>query len=244
MRVLAFIATLLLAVPVASKDLTDDQIGYVQSNTRAIFYHELGHALIDLLNIPIFGQEEDAADVLSVLMIDELFEEEAAEAIAYDVAYNFLSDASEVDELAFWDVHGLDEQRAYTFICIFYGYDVDTRDGFAEDFNLPEERAESCEEERELAQNSWGMVLDGIIEDQNPSGLTFAPIPIDLSPAETVLTDVVREEVADLERWVKLPAGLLVKVESCDEPNAFYDPSEQSITMCTEFADYLAKQVE
>ena len=40
-------------------------------DARTLF-HEFGHALIDVLGLPIFGQEEDAADVLSALMIGEL----------------------------------------------------------------------------------------------------------------------------------------------------------------------------
>ena len=38
------------------------------------------------MGLPIFGQEEDAADVLSIFLIDALYEEESAQQLAYDAA--------------------------------------------------------------------------------------------------------------------------------------------------------------
>ncbi|MBA4350919.1 MAG: hypothetical protein C0427_06690, partial [Rhodobacter sp.] len=49
-------------------DLTDAE-WHVRDVMLAIFYHELGHALIDVMQLPVLGLEEDAADVLSVVMI-------------------------------------------------------------------------------------------------------------------------------------------------------------------------------
>ena len=40
---------------------------FVTSNILSIFYHEIGHAIIDTLRLPVFGQEEDAANFLSIL---------------------------------------------------------------------------------------------------------------------------------------------------------------------------------
>ncbi|HYI71139.1 MAG TPA: DUF4344 domain-containing metallopeptidase, partial [Skermanella sp.] len=45
---------------------------FVLGNTVFILYHELGHALIDQLGLPVLGHEEDAADNLaSIMMIPE-----------------------------------------------------------------------------------------------------------------------------------------------------------------------------
>ncbi|MGR3634446.1 MAG: DUF4344 domain-containing metallopeptidase [Shimia sp.] len=50
-------------------DRIDDAIlAYVGSNLLGIFYQQLGHALIDILVRPIFGQEEDVADMLSIFL--------------------------------------------------------------------------------------------------------------------------------------------------------------------------------
>lgn len=220
------------------------QLDYVAANARAIFYHELGHALIDVLEVPVLGQEEDAADVLSVLMLDLIFEPETAEHIAYDVAHNFLADAQQTEELAFWDVHGLDEQRFYNFVCLHYGADVDGRDGIARDFELPEERAETCEEERELADSSWGVVLDQVVEAGRSGGIVIGDVSENLSEIQTAFVMAVTVEVEDLAGWLAWPSRMTVHLEYCDEANAFYDPDTGDITMCLEFADYLADQVE
>src|SRR4051812_6372549 len=42
---------------------------FVLGNTVFILYHELGHALIDLLGLPVLGHEEDAADNLASIMM-------------------------------------------------------------------------------------------------------------------------------------------------------------------------------
>ena len=56
--------------------------GFVASNLISVFYHELGHAVIDTMQVPIFGQEEDAAEVFSILLIDEKFDPKSAKIIA------------------------------------------------------------------------------------------------------------------------------------------------------------------
>ena len=77
----------LLSAPAQAED-ADPKADYVASNLVAIFYHELGHALIDQLDLPVLGKEEDAADILSVLLIDEVWEPEVAEDIVANTAYS------------------------------------------------------------------------------------------------------------------------------------------------------------
>ncbi|MEO0636816.1 MAG: DUF4344 domain-containing metallopeptidase, partial [Pseudomonadota bacterium] len=43
---------------------------FVASNVIGTFYHELAHAVIDVQSVAVLGQEEDAADVFSILLID------------------------------------------------------------------------------------------------------------------------------------------------------------------------------
>lgn len=73
----------LLASPVHSGD------DFVEANVIGILYHELGHAIIDIEEVPIFGQEEDVADVFSILLVDAIFETKASEDLAYEIALGF-----------------------------------------------------------------------------------------------------------------------------------------------------------
>ncbi len=209
---------------------------YVSSNIVSIFYHELGHAIIDKMSVPIFGQEEDAADVLSILMIDQVYDEESAEDIAYDAALGFLADAEQVEELAFWGVHGLGEQRFYNLICLFYGANPADRISFAEDLGLPEERADSCPEEYDQAIFSWGVVLDKMAALKGK--MIFE------GHVESLIGQVLAEEIAFLNGQLGFPDDFAVVLATCEEANAFYDPEAGSVTLCVEFETYLSRQYE
>lgn len=244
------IRTILTALFVASAcpvqaelrfDRTDeDTIAYVESNLLGIFYHELGHALIDILGLPIFGQEEDAADVLSVFLIDALYEEESAVQLAYDTAFGFLGEAEQTDEVLFWDVHGPDLQRYFNAVCIFYGANPEEREDVAEDLGLPEERAEYCPDEYDQANHSWGAALDEVAHFRGGNSLQIGDVEVDTDGG--VLTEeVIRAEVEALNAEFRLPETLIVSVIPCDVANAWYDPEAVEIVMCTEFADWLVE---
>ncbi len=215
----------------------DREDAFVEANLISIFYHELGHALIDHLGLPVFGQEEDAADVASILLINDQFDEPSAVDIAYDAAFGFLAEAeiaqSEGADVAYWDVHGPDEQRYYTLVCLFVGANPDERNDVAEDLGLPEERFETCEEEFELAQDSWGPVFDDLENEDAEGKLVFE------GTRDNLTADVVLAEVSALNDVFSYPDDIPVRVEHCGEANAFYDPSDGSITMCLEFEDHL-----
>ena len=205
---------------------------FVRSNVLAILYHEMGHALIDVLALPVFGQEEDAADVLSVLLIDAFYEEQEAADIIYDAAFGFLGEAQE-NEPAYWDVHGPDLQRYYTMICLFYGANPEAREDLARELGLPDERAETCEEEFDLASDSWGPVLDDIASEGGAQSMVYA------GPRDTLIGALMADEVAALNTDFVLPDRVDMVVEDCGEANGFYDPGIRRITICSELDGYL-----
>ena len=209
-RVMTCAALLLSILPfVARSDAAQDE--FVASNILAIFYHELGHAVIDVMDVPIFGQEEDAADVMAVLLIDWLFEEETAQAIAYDSAFGYLNEADHDGEIAWWDLHGPDEQRFYNHVCLFYGGNPEARDDLAADLGLPDERAETCPEEYDLAADSWGMVFDEMDRAGQGEPMTFIP---GTEKGSAFVNDILGEEVARMSEDIALPARIEVRVEA------------------------------
>lgn len=228
------LALTVLAAPAALADEAED--AFVQANVLGIFYHELGHAMIDVMQLPVFGQEEDAADVASILLIDWLFEPEVALDLAYYASFGFAVEAmirdTEGEDIAYWDTHGPDQQRLFNTVCIFYGANPDDREDFAADMGLPEDRADSCPEEFDLAWNSWGPVLDELSAgDGHPLEFT--------SDEDSDYADLVASEVEELNAIFSWPEPILVSVEPCDEPNAFYLPDERLVVMCSEFEPYL-----
>lgn len=237
-----FAASLALACP-AQANVDFDRTGeatlaFVESNLLGIFYHELGHALIDILGLPIFGQEEDAADVLSIFLIDAFYEEEAAVQIAYDAAFGFLGEAEVAPEIAFWDVHGPDLQRYYNTVCIFYGANPEEREDVALELGLPEERADYCPEEYDQAAASWGDAMDEIASPKGGNSIRIGDIEVETDGGQMTV-ELIEAEVEALNEEFRLPHKLHVSVIACGEANAYYDPEVREIVMCTEFADAL-----
>jgi hypothetical protein len=226
-----------LSHPVAASDAVD---AFVQGNVLGTLYHEIGHAMIDVLQLPVLGQEEDAADTLAVVLTHNLWEEEDARSVATATALSFLLTAGEGNEPAYWGVHGPDEQRFFNTVCLFYGADPDARADFAKENELPSERAEYCPEEFTLADESWGGLLADVelVEGVAPTASFRFVDPEDGSDVAALLAD----EVADLNTRFALPVTVTVRLEACDEANAFYDPADQSILICTEYVDYLTQQ--
>jgi Putative metallopeptidase len=113
-----------------------------------VFLHEVGHALFDLLRVPILGREEDAADQLAAYIMLQLGKEFARTTIV-GVAWMYAQDAqgTTIDRSAFADVHSLDAQRFYNVLCLAYGADPKLFADTVEKKHLPEDRAEGCADE-------------------------------------------------------------------------------------------------
>ena len=240
-RVINGLAALFLAlVPMplqADDSKADTQAGFVEANILSVFYHELGHAIIATEQLPVFGQEEDAADIFSALMITYFFDDETAVQLGGEAALGFWREAQarrqQTDEIAWWGVHGIDEQRFYTTVCILYGADPDNRQDFAHSLGLPEERAETCPEEFEQADSSWGEVIDTMIANSDGPEMVFS------DDDNTFAGEIIGEEIAYLNSEMRLSETVTVSIEACGEPNAFFDPADNTIVFCTEFEDYL-----
>lgn len=211
---------------------------FVEANLIAILYHELGHAIIDIEEVPIFGQEEDAVDVFSIFLIDLFYQDETALDLARDAAWGFEGEAILRDsEVTYWGVHGPDEQRYFNTVCLFFGADPVGRAGFAEEMGLPQERAEYCPDEYEQANASWGEV---VYELTGRPWETATVIYDGEIGADASLTEqIIGQEIALLSEDLVLSQPLSVVVENCGEANAFYDPNTVEIIICAEFEDHL-----
>ena len=60
-----------------------DTMQYVEGNVLATFYHEVGHALIDQLSLPVFAREEDAADSFALVLTEKIHNRTRAEQITW-----------------------------------------------------------------------------------------------------------------------------------------------------------------
>lgn len=116
--------------------------------TIEVFLHEVGHALFNLLRVPILGREEDAADQIAAYLMLHLDEDIARSAVA-GVAYMYGHEAQSQNPglKQFADVHGLSAQRFYNLLCMAYGAQPQRFAEVVEKGYLPESRAEGCADE-------------------------------------------------------------------------------------------------
>jgi hypothetical protein len=118
--------------------------------------HEVGHALVNVLDIPVTGREEDAVDQLAALVLVDNADD--GDLVAVN-GVRGLPDDGQLDDSAFSDEHALNGQRFYNILCLVYGQDPDAYADWAKDGTLPPERAERCPEEYEQTRAAWDRLL-------------------------------------------------------------------------------------
>ncbi|GMU44064.1 MAG: DUF4344 domain-containing metallopeptidase [Xanthomonadales bacterium] len=127
-----------------------------------VLFHEFGHALIDVLDLPITGREEDAVDQLAAWSLIDNAEGDAA-VLDAALSYYVSAEASDKEfyESDFADEHSLDSQRYYNLVCWVYGSDPDKHAHLVDEEWLPAERAERCPDEYQQIDRSWSRLLEG-----------------------------------------------------------------------------------
>ncbi|KMO41330.1 hypothetical protein VQ03_12975 [Methylobacterium tarhaniae] len=119
-----------------------------------VFLHEAGHALFDLLDVPVLGREEDAADQFAALVLLELPPAEARYAID-GITRLLLGQAAEEDaDILLADDHSLALQRLANLLCLAYGADRRAFGDLVGSRALPAFRAARCAAEYGLAAAS------------------------------------------------------------------------------------------
>ena len=157
-------------------DWTTEQNDYSTINViDHTFYHEMGHALIDIYELPITGPEESVADQFGAYMVLGFLEQEIAQDIMMDTAIDFWLAAEknpDLTESAFADTHGLNQQRFYDLACWAYGSDPDYNQYMWSTTDwIPENRLQWCEWEYETTMYAWNVLLAPFFKDFSPEFL-------------------------------------------------------------------------
>jgi putative metallopeptidase DUF4344 len=108
-----------------------------------VMLHEGGHAVFDMLDVPVFGREEDAADAMANFLALQ-FNKDVARTVVKGFAYLWRSVGNPKDWSEYADEHGTSAQRFYNALCTAYGGDPATFKEFVDKGWLPKERAENC----------------------------------------------------------------------------------------------------
>lgn len=141
----------------------DEQTSYTKmfDAVRFVFLHEIGHALIETYQLPITGNEEDAADrCSSFINIEELGDDGVKAVFAAADAFLIESKHSTADSRSMADEHLLQEQRFYNSLCMIYGSNTERYSMIVDEGYLPKERAVRCPSEYQRTVASWINLLE------------------------------------------------------------------------------------
>ena len=137
---------------------TQQQREAVEGAYSFIMMHEVGHALIHQLDLPVTGREEDAVDQLAAITLISSGEKGARAALNgvlalqdQDAAYGDADFAGE---------HSLGPVRLFNVMCWVYGSDTQKYAWLVAQGTLPRDRAVRCPGEYERMSKAWQRILE------------------------------------------------------------------------------------
>jgi putative metallopeptidase DUF4344 len=226
-----------------------DLVEFVVGNMLFALLHEMGHALIQEMGLPVLGREEDAADAFAVIALLRVGTDVSHNVLVQAARGWFLSDARNQKEglaLAFYDEHGLDRQRAYQIVCLMVGSDPEKFSDLADQVKMPEDRQGTCQGDYSNASWSWELVLKPHLrapdQPKQKVSVNYGPVGDYEVIAQALRTTGMMEMLANFaaDRFVwRRPIGFDVK--SCGEPNLAWDLSTQKILTCYEIVQDFAQ---
>jgi hypothetical protein len=227
-------------------------VEFVSGNALFVVLHELGHAAITEMGLPVLGRMEDAADTFAALRLIRIGSDFSHRVLIEAAKGWFLADRRDRrtgDKVQFYDEHGLNQQRAYEIVCLMVGSDQAKFKDLAKETMLPEERRDTCAGDYSNAVYSWDLVLRPHLSLNLPDraktevDAIYGPATGRAAIAQQVLRSVrllqtVTEHVANDYVW---PIPFTLEMESCGFSNARWDLKAHKLVFCyelaTDFAD-------
>lgn len=242
-----------------------DRLGQVLlGNYVFTLFHEIGHALIHELNLPVVGVEEDAVDEFAAIALISMAQQPslptdqraAMQQMVVDAAVGFAAlwelkqrqVGGDLTRLPYWDEHGLDIKRFYNILCMFAGSDPARFGDVARRAGMPDERIARCERDYKAKDAAWERLLTPHLRtptsDPNVGRVTVgygqATGPFSQQLERDLRQRGILEAVAELlQETFVLPRGLRLLAGECGEPNAFYSPDHGRVVMCHELVAFL-----
>ena len=135
----------------------------VINTTLFIFYHEMGHALIDLMDLPMIGKEEDIVDNFSVFLLADGSRQGSLAVLDGAMAFYLMGESSQdipLKNMELWDEHSLDHQRFYHILCMLYGSNPEQSRQLIQKKMLPKEISSRCIDDYKKVKKGWLSILD------------------------------------------------------------------------------------
>jgi hypothetical protein len=223
-----------------------DLVEFVAGNMLFVGFHELGHAVVGQLRLPVLGREEDAADSFATLAMLEVGTEFSVNVLVQAARGWFLMDRREQklgNMLSFYDAHGLDKQRAFAIVCLMVGSNDKQFKELADWVQMPPERQQTCRDDYDKAKYSWDVVLKPFLRtaDQPKSTIDVAYEPglghLNVYSRSFSSIGFLETLAAHAAGRYVLPRPITVLMKGCGDSNAWWDPPTLKETLCYEMAE-------
>ena len=136
------------------------EIDKMTEGAMSVFlFHELGHCLIDVWDLPATGREEDAVDQLALFILLDGTPEGEEMVLSAAKFFAIISSTEDVSQLTFWDEHSLNQQRFYDMLCLTYGSNPAKNKHLLGKNGLPPDRAQRCPAEYKRVDSAWQKLL-------------------------------------------------------------------------------------
>jgi hypothetical protein len=122
--------------------------------------HEAGHAVFYLLQIPLLGREEDAADQIAAYIMLQ-FGRDVARTTIKGAAWKWFASGGS----ALWGEHSTPPQRLGTYLCLAYGKDPAGFQDFVDVGWLPKYRSGGCKREYAQVEHAFGSTMRPHIDE-------------------------------------------------------------------------------
>jgi hypothetical protein len=222
---------------------------FVSGNMLFVLLHEMAHVSITQMGLPVLGRMEDAADTYAALRLIRVGSDFSRRVLTDAAEGWFMADRRDQktgDKVAYYDEHGLNQQRAYQIVCLMVGSDDEKFKDLAKETKLPEERQDTCAGDFSNAAYSWDLVLKphrrAPDQPKTKIDVVYGPAEGRTATAQQVarsirLLETVAEHAADQFVW---PAPFTLEMQSCGLPNAHWDLATHKLTVCYELAPEFA----
>jgi hypothetical protein len=146
-------------------------------------FHEVAYAIFDILQVPIWGRADDAADRLAALIMVELGEDIEKVAIYGSTAlFKWSATSATVwTGSSFADTASTDAQRYFNYLCIAAAADFPNFGGLVQNGTIPASRAGDCAHEFEQIRHAFDLRImpfvdpDALVRNKATQWLQWAP---------------------------------------------------------------------
>jgi hypothetical protein len=147
---------------VTEEGFEPDQV--VKGAIVGMLLHETGHALIDLLKLPVFGRDEDACDQIAEFIALQ-FDKDLAETVTKGAGWFWLNDARDILRLDdYAGVHSTSMERFLSYLCLGYGAHPESFADLAPKFL--KDRAPHCADEYRQVEKAFTKTILPFIDPQ------------------------------------------------------------------------------